>query len=622
MPPNPQRSPNWLTPAFRPGPVHWALLAAGFLVRIGYALRVSRLDAFGGWDGLEYWGFAKSLAAFAGDDYPRFFGYIRSPGYPLLLAPFAWLDIDPVRPVQWLQSLAGTGLAWILAEVTTRWAGRIAGSIALVLALFHPFLIHQSAYVLTECAFVCLLWLGLAALQRLDDPEPTVPDWARPVVWAGLLMGLATLVRPALQLFLPVAAIAIAMKAWRRQTVVAALRQSGVFTIVVSALLLPWQVGNRLAHGEFNLGPGYGQAAYLLCNSMEYYRMCEARTKWDYYRDFQTTIEQLGATNGIPRDQWMSVARRFREEHPAEWQRLQWYKMRHFLRPWVNPVSFGRAEVLVSALVGIPLFAGALFEVLRRRGRLEGFGWLVVLLAFTGFLAGGVLFSASVRYRIPMVDVTFIVLTASWLGNVQARRLGPSSPIAPPRPHHDPASLTANVEPPLCVDLDGTLIPGDTLKMSVLKLLVRRPWQVVPLFAALLDGLAAFKAAVAARWLPAVESLPYRPSVLAFLREERQRGRRLVLATAAHHAIGEAVANHLGLFDAVIASDERHNRKSGAKVDAIREWTGGRAFDYVGDSRADLPVFAAARKGYLVAATPAVLRAARAAGHIERVFES
>ena len=615
-----QRVSPWLTPAFRPGPAHWVLLAAGFLARIAYALHVTRADAFGGWDGLEYWGFAKSLAAFAGDDYPRFFGYIRSPGYPLLLMPFAWLGIDPVRPVQWIQCLAGTGLAWILAEVTTRWAGRIAGSIALVFALFHPFLIHQSAYVLTECAFLCLLWLGLAALQRRTEASDPAADWARPVVWAAVFLGLATLVRPALQLFLPVAAIGIALHAWRTSTLAAAWRQSVVFTIVVSSLLLPWQVGNRVAHGEFNLGPGYGQAAYLLCNSMEYYRMCEARTKWDYYRDFQTTIEQLGATNGLARDQWMSVARRFREEHPAEWRRLQWYKIRHFLRPWVNPVSFGRIEVLVSAVVGVPLFAGAFLELLRRRGRLGGFGWLIAALAFTGFLAGGVLFSASVRYRIPMVDVTFIVLTASWLGNVQARRL-PTNPTLSPFARASHPTSAAAAEPPLCVDLDGTLIPGDTLKISVFKLLAQRPWQVAPLLAALLDGLAPFKAAVAARWLPPVESLPYRPSLLAFLRTERERGRRLVLATAAHHAIGQAVADHLGLFDAVIASDEQHNRKSAGKVAAIREWTSGGEFDYVGDSRADLPVFAAARRSYLVAPKPDVLQAARNIGHVERVFE-
>ena len=46
-----------------------------------------------------------------------------------------------------------------------------------------------------------------------------------------------------------------------------------------------------------------------------------------------------------------------------------------------------------------------------------------------------------------------------------------------------------------------------------------------------------------------VASLPYRPEVIAFLKEQKQQGRRLVLATAAQEQLARQVADHLGLFD-------------------------------------------------------------------------
>jgi len=43
-------------------------------------------------------------------------------------------------------------------------------------------------------------------------------------------------------------------------------------------------------------------------------------------------------------------------------------------------------------------------------------------------------------------------------------------------------------------------------------------------------------------------------------------------------------------------------------------------FDYIGDSQADLPVFKAARIGYLVAPSRSLSTAARSVGRIAREF--
>ncbi len=161
-----------------------------------------------------------------------------------------------------------------------------------------------------------------------------------------------------------------------------------------------------------------------------------------------------------------------------------------------------------------------------------------------------------------------------------------------------PAPLAA--EPPLCVDLDGTLIRGDTLRISVLAIARRAPWLLLALPLALLRGRAALKGWVAARYIPDPSRLPWRVEVVAFVKAERERGRRVVLATAAHRKVAEAVSTHLGLFEGVIATDGALNAKGVAKVVQILKSLGENNFDYIGDSPADLPVFMAARHCYLV----------------------
>jgi phosphoserine phosphatase len=170
------------------------------------------------------------------------------------------------------------------------------------------------------------------------------------------------------------------------------------------------------------------------------------------------------------------------------------------------------------------------------------------------------------------------------------------------------------------VDLDGTLLAGDTLKLSVVGLLSREPWAMLRPVAALLQGRAAFKAEVARRHLLDPATLPWRAAVLSFLGDQRSAGRRLVLATAAHRVIAESVAAYLKLFDAVIASDATNNLKGDLKVRAIRVFTAGGEFDYAGDSWADVPVFAAARRCIVVTRDPRLLARVRAVSWIETVF--
>jgi 4-hydroxybenzoate polyprenyltransferase len=73
-----------------------------------------------------------------------------------------------------------------------------------------------------------------------------------------------------------------------------------------------------------------------------------------------------------------------------------------------------------------------------------------------------------------------------------------------------------------------------------------------------------------------------------------------VLATAADERIANAIAERIGLFDRVFASDGETNLKSHNKTEKLVAEFGEKGFDYIGDSRADIPVWRAAREAYTV----------------------
>ena len=162
---------------------------------------------------------------------------------------------------------------------------------------------------------------------------------------------------------------------------------------------------------------------------------------------------------------------------------------------------------------------------------------------------------------------------------------------------HSNAATTST----LYVDLDGTLIASDVLWESICLLARRRPADLLRVPFWLRRGRACLKRNLAERVKPDVALLPYREEVLAYLRQERSRGRRVVLATASDDELAQKISDHLGLFDDAFGSDGRNNLKSAAKLAVIREREGQRGFEYVGDSSADVPIWEDAAASTLVA---------------------
>jgi hypothetical protein len=88
-----------------------------------------------------------------------------------------------------------------------------------------------------------------------------------------------------------------------------------------------------------------------------------------------------------------------------------------------------------------------------------------------------------------------------------------------------------------------------------------------------------------------ISSLPFNQQLIDWLQSQKDLGRRLVLCTASDKSIAGAIANHLKLFDGVIASEGVKNLAGKNKANALVEKYGENGFDYVGNSSVDLLVW-------------------------------
>jgi 4-hydroxybenzoate polyprenyltransferase len=174
---------------------------------------------------------------------------------------------------------------------------------------------------------------------------------------------------------------------------------------------------------------------------------------------------------------------------------------------------------------------------------------------------------------------------------------------------------------PLAVDCDGSLIRTDLLHEAVFALLKTRWWMIFALPLWLLRGRALLKRRLAEQVRIDAATLPYNEELLAWLREERARGRTLVLATASDVRLARAVAAHLNLFDLVLASDHGINLAGAEKARELSRRYGERGFDYVGNSRGDLAVWSRASGAIVVGPSGTLAAQAGGVADLLRVFD-
>ena len=181
----------------------------------------------------------------------------------------------------------------------------------------------------------------------------------------------------------------------------------------------------------------------------------------------------------------------------------------------------------------------------------------------------------------------------------------------------DPSGLTI----PLVVDLDGTLVRTDLLIESIVALVKARSRYSFALPLWLLKGRAALKQEVARRISLDTCLIPYRSELVEYLEAQRSQGRSVVLATANDGRVAQQVADHLRLFDSVLASDGRTNLSGECKRERLVAQFGERGFDYVANEACDMAVWSSARRALVVNTSQQFVRSVARVAEVQILCE-
>jgi len=167
---------------------------------------------------------------------------MREPGYPFLLAAIFSLFGYSLVAARLLNLLLVTGTAWMLIIVVRAFTkDRLVGMAAMVLLFVHPGMVIDEArgafeplYAFCLVLFVWLIVRARASQRRLD------------YFWAGIVLGLGTLVRSSLIAFPMFALVWLLLRpepGRRRRIIVIELL---VLSLGMSLVTLPWMVRNYL----------------------------------------------------------------------------------------------------------------------------------------------------------------------------------------------------------------------------------------------------------------------------------------------------------------------------------------------------------------------------------------
>ena len=200
-------------------------------------------------DSLVYIGAARSILAGDGYQYFNDIGQLSPvnhypPGYPLLIAAFAWTGLDALDAARWVSLFfcaANSLLVAYIAYRATLSYGAMLLSALLALVAFPMVYINSQA--LTEPPFIFLTLLGLCFLARYLQ-ERHAPS----LYWFALAVGLGCLVRyVGIANGLTGAAVIFfhGREGWRKRFIDAAM-----FSVLAALPIVAWVVRNYLSAGN------------------------------------------------------------------------------------------------------------------------------------------------------------------------------------------------------------------------------------------------------------------------------------------------------------------------------------------------------------------------------------
>jgi hypothetical protein len=362
-------------------------------------------------DEREYLSLAKGLSEGHGLTYPRAedsdrtqqFG--RAPGYPVFLAMVGAgrrdYDAAPTL-VKAAQAVVGAATVWIIGLIALRAAGPRAAIAAATIAAVYPPLVWITSYVFSETLYSLLALAAAFTLQLAVDARGTTMARATQLAMtAGVIGGIAALVRPAMIAFIPIAFI------WligRRRSAIAIAFVAATMTVIA-----PWTIRNVATYGRFVLIASEGGVTFWTGNHPL------ARGEGDLAANPELKFAELQfrkAHPGLTPEQleplYYRDAFRFIREQPARWCLLLARKLGHTVVP-IGPSytlhsTRYRAASVISYIVLLPLAIAGIARLWASERRPTA----VWLLGASAVLVGIVFFPQE-RFRIPVIDPVLII---------------------------------------------------------------------------------------------------------------------------------------------------------------------------------------------------------------------
>ncbi|MGE3841501.1 MAG: ArnT family glycosyltransferase [Vicinamibacterales bacterium] len=345
--------------------------------------------------------------------------FSRAPFYPAFIAAIAWLtqastDQLPAsvpRALQIVQSLLGSATIALGSLIAREFAGRRVGVMAAWLLALYPPLIWTCAYALSEALYTPLAllatWLVSASLDRRD--AAAVPTNVAPIAWAGAVLGVAALTRPAALVFVALASAGLLV--WRR-----AWAHAIVLPVVALLVIAPWTIRNYAVHHRFVAIAAEGGVTFWTGNHPLAIGEGDLAANPALKRAQVAFRERFaGQTPEAVEPFYYQDAWHYITTHPGA---TTWLVLKKFFYTWVpigpsyrlhSPLYYG-----TTLLAYLPMLAVATAGLWLAARSLRPPRALLLLAASSVIV--GLIFFPQERFRLAVIDPTLCILAAARLG--------------------------------------------------------------------------------------------------------------------------------------------------------------------------------------------------------------
>lgn len=162
-------------------------------------------------------------------------------------------------------------------------------------------------------------------------------------------------------------------------------------------------------------------------------------------------------------------------------------------------------------------------------------------------------------------------------------------------------TLVENSKKPLVIDLDHTLIRTDCLHEALVLFVKTFPFQAWKLLVWRAQGKAFMKAKLFATVMPNLLTFPINTAVEKYCETASAQGRPVIIATASPTPVAKILMSKFSWVTDVIGTTPEINLTGHHKAEAIRNYVGNAAYDFISDHKRDREAFESCEKGYIVA---------------------